>query len=60
MPARDENDWIRTANEFYERTNFPAGIFLIFDVAHISFGVYNVFTLIGLYLVEPKLQEESG
>jgi hypothetical protein len=23
MPARDENDWICTANEFYERTNFP-------------------------------------
>jgi hypothetical protein len=23
MSARDENDWIRTANEFYKRTNFP-------------------------------------
>jgi len=23
MSARDKNDWIRTANEFYERTNFP-------------------------------------
>jgi hypothetical protein len=22
MSARDENDWIRTANEFYKRTNF--------------------------------------
>jgi hypothetical protein len=22
MPARDKNDWIYTANEFYERTNF--------------------------------------
>ena len=21
--ARDKNDWIRTADEFYERTNFP-------------------------------------
>jgi len=23
MPARDKNDWIRTADEFYETTNFP-------------------------------------
>ena len=23
MSARDKNDWIRTADEFYERTNFP-------------------------------------
>ena len=23
MSARDKNDWIRTANEFYYRTNFP-------------------------------------
>jgi len=23
MSATDKNDWIRTANEFYERTNFP-------------------------------------
>ena len=23
MSARDKNDWIRTANEFDERTNFP-------------------------------------
>src|SRR5215510_16500882 len=23
MPTRDKNDWIRTANEFYQRTNFP-------------------------------------
>jgi len=23
MPATDKNDWIRTADEFYERTNFP-------------------------------------
>jgi len=23
MPARDKNDWIRKADEFYERTNFP-------------------------------------
>jgi len=23
MSARDKNDWIRTAHEFYERTNFP-------------------------------------
>jgi len=23
MSARDKNDWIRTANKFYERANFP-------------------------------------
>jgi hypothetical protein len=23
MSAKDKNDWIRTANEFYERKNFP-------------------------------------
>jgi len=23
MSARDKNDWVRTDNEFYERTNFP-------------------------------------
>jgi len=23
MSARDKNDWIRSAYEFYERTNFP-------------------------------------
>jgi len=23
MSARDKNDWIRTADKFYERTNFP-------------------------------------
>jgi hypothetical protein len=23
MPPRDKNDWMLTANEFYEKTNFP-------------------------------------
>jgi hypothetical protein len=26
MSATDKNDWIRTADEFYERTNFPPRI----------------------------------
>jgi len=26
MSARDKNDWIRTADEFYERTNIPSCI----------------------------------
>ena len=35
MSARDKNDWIRTADEFYERTNFPNCIGAV-DGKHIS------------------------
>jgi len=34
MSARDKNDWIRTADEFYERTNFPNCIGVV-DGKHI-------------------------
>jgi hypothetical protein len=35
MLARDKNDWIRTADEFCERTNFPNSIGAV-DGKHIS------------------------
>jgi len=35
MSARDKNDWIRTASEFYERTNFPDCIGAV-DGKHIT------------------------
>jgi len=35
MSARDKNDWIRTTNEFYKRTNFPNCIEVV-DGKHIT------------------------
>jgi len=40
MSARDKNDWIRTADEFYERTNFPNCIGAV-DGKHIRIRKLN-------------------
>jgi len=40
MSARDKNDWIRTADEFYERTNFPNSIGAV-DGKHIRIRKLN-------------------
>jgi hypothetical protein len=37
ISARDKNYWIRTANEFYERTNFPNCIGAV-DGKYSTFG----------------------
>jgi len=40
VSARDKNNWIRTADEFYERTNFPNCIGAV-DGKHIRIGKPN-------------------
>jgi len=40
MSARDKNDWIRTADEFYERTNCPSCIGAV-DGKHIRMRKLN-------------------